>query len=264
MRRLREALGLNLDEAAELAQRSRAALGKLEQGVVALPPRDIEFILIKYGVIDPNVTRALLSLAKHGRKQEWLQDHADLLIPEAADFLILESDAVEISSFASILLPGLLQTPDFARTLMTSQLGPIRDLERSVAFRMQRQRILTEERPARLHAILGESVIRQRLGGREVLKAQLIHLNEISKRANVTIQVMPHSAEVHPGVDGPFTLLTLDGGLPVAFLESLDRSLFLEADEWTASYGKVFDALRGVALSEADSRSLIEQVAAEL
>jgi hypothetical protein len=129
---------------------------------------------------------------------------------------------------------------------------------------MQRQSILTGERSPYLHVVLGESVIRQRLGGDEVMKAQLQHLVQVSRRRNVTVQVMPFAAKVHPGLEGPFTMLTLDGGLPVVFLESLNRSVFLEADEWTSGYGTVFDALRREALSEADSRALIEQVVAEL
>ena len=148
---------------------------------------------------------------------------------------------------------------------MGPRLHPNRNVDRSVDFRMARQEVLFRSNPARLEVVIGESALRQRLGGVQVVREQLGHLLDTSGRSNITTRVLPFSAIRNPGIDGSFTIMEVEtGNFVVAVIESLARSIFLEDDAEVTRYETVFDDLCGVALSEAESSVLIEQIQDEL
>jgi hypothetical protein len=179
----------------------------------------------------------------------------------------LEDDAAVISTFQAIVIPGLLQIEDYARALIESAVAVIpQDVDRLLKVRMARQEILARERPPRLRAVISEAALRQLVGSRDVMRAQLRYLAELSQRINVTLRVLPFTAGAHVSTWGSFVILGFSPptDFSVVHLESLDGSLWVEEDESVRRYGLAFDQLCASALSEIESRRLIEQLAAEL
>ncbi|RJL21430.1 DUF5753 domain-containing protein [Bailinhaonella thermotolerans] len=129
-----------------------------------------------------------------------------------------------------------------------------------VAVRMARQSALTREEPARLHAILGEGVLHQPLGGPSVFRAQLEHLRRLARRDGITIQVLPFSDRPHAGMHGAFTILRL-ASLDVVSVEMLDSDAYIEDEASVTQYLEAFDQLIDLAMTPAESIDMIAKVA---
>jgi hypothetical protein len=166
-------------------------------------------------------------------------------------------------------MPGLLQTADYARALFRTSLRSrsTSALEREVTVRMIRQERLTSaERPLELFAVLDEGVVRRAPGGPAVVRAQLSHLIEAAALDTVTVQILPTAVTDHPAYDGAFTVLSFDGlGEPdMGYVEHPMGAVHIEKEETVARAKLVFDRLRSVALSPAESVAFIEQVVAQM
>jgi transcriptional regulator with XRE-family HTH domain len=260
LRKLREEAGLTLDGAAALVQHSKSTLSRIETAQVVARSHDVEYILWKYGVTDERLRDSLIGLAQGGRKRGWWQSYSGLTALNA-DSISLEQDSARIRGFHPIVVPGLLQTPGYARALMRGVPPlPGTDIERGVALRTARQEILTKRDPADLDVVLDESVILRRLGGGEVLREQLRHVQEMAQRENVTVRVLPLDAEAHAAPMGAFEAMDVIGGnFTVVFLESLGRASFVEDDAEVARCIVTFDSLCSLALPASESLGLIEQ-----
>lgn len=267
LRRLREAADFTLDDAGRALERSLSTVSRIENGRNAVRGVDVRLMLDAYGVTDERKRESLIALARDGRKKGWWQTYSELLSAASSDLISLEDDAAEIRTFEMGLVPGLLQTEDYARAVLSGRLSATEDeVERLVGVRMARQAVLTRrERPLRLWAILGEAALRQRVGGPEVMRAQLHRLAEASALPNVTLQVLPFTAGAHPGIDGPFVILEFPepADIDVVLLENMTSSLYLEQEPEVARYARAFEHLRADALSRADSRALIGRLAGE-
>jgi hypothetical protein len=167
-----------------------------------------------------------------------------------------------------MVMPGLLQTEDYARAVLRAAPNPgsAEDIGRLVALRMERQAILGQASPPGLWVVLSENVIRVNVGGEAVMRTQLRRLIDVAERSNVTLQVLPFTTAAHVQPISPFTILEFpDAADPtVVYLEHLTGSLFLENEEETRRYTVVFDHLRAEALGTAPSVDLIARAAAEL
>jgi len=165
-------------------------------------------------------------------------------------------------------MPGLLQTEDYARTVLRAAPNPggTEAVDRQVALRIQRQSILDQANPPDLWVVLSESIIRVQVGGPGVMRAQLRRLIDVAERSSVTLQVLPFTAVAHVHPISPFTILDFpDAADPtVVYLEHLTGSLFLENEEEVRRYTVVFDHLRAEALGTGQSIDLIARVAADL
>ncbi|MCO5991504.1 helix-turn-helix domain-containing protein [Actinoallomurus spadix] len=260
---------MTLDEASAQLERTPSSLSKIETGRVAVRVRDLRVILQRYGVQEEQRVNALLALARDGRKRGWWQNYGDVLSWAYQEFISLEADASAVRSHETILIPGLLQTEDYARAVHEAVPPPPgihRDIDRLVAVRRERQGVLGRERPLELWAILDEAAFHRRFGGRKVMRAQLERLLEASSMDNVTIQVVPFAAGGHAGINGPFTILEFPElvDLDVILVENLTSGLYLEDETDIRRYNVVFNHLRMTALPETDSVALIQQLARDL
>ncbi|HEU5155930.1 MAG TPA: helix-turn-helix transcriptional regulator [Streptosporangiaceae bacterium] len=267
LRKLREERGLTLDEAAELLSVSKSALNRMENAHVITRAHEVNYFIMMYEVTDKERRDALLGLASAGRSKDWVKRYG-ALSPDSsvADLVLLEQDSSAIRICQPFGIPGILQTPDYARAVKGSiRLDPARDIDREVAFRMARKEVLTRPVPVQLDVVIGEAALRQQMGGAGVLREQLRHLLDASRPANVTVRVLPYEAARHPGFDGPFTMLDVEAGhFTVVVVDGLARSVYLEHDDDVGRYRAAFAELRAVSLSAADSRTLIERVLDEL
>jgi transcriptional regulator with XRE-family HTH domain len=213
LRELRDHAKLSIREAAKRLELSPAKLSRLENGETSVRSLDVEQACKIYGVTDDELVRSLMNLAIETKAKSWLQSYADVVSENFAMYIGLEAEAASLAWYETDFIPGLLQTREYARSLMATerltgkQLDP-GQLERRLEVRLTRQRILTRESdPPVLTVVLSEAALRRMIGGAEAMAGQLAHLLEMTRLANVEIRVMPLDRE-HAGLTtGQFVLL---------------------------------------------------------
>ncbi|WP_160161192.1 helix-turn-helix transcriptional regulator [Actinomadura sp. K4S16] len=242
---------------------SQQKVGHLETGRNKASPADVALLLDLYGVVTPE-REAILDLAERAEQRGWWTDYSDVL---SSPYVALEDEAAEICDWAPQVVPGLLQTQDYARALLeTGNLDGTseKEIERRLMARMARQTIVTRrENPPDLHVILDESVLHRKVGGADVLADQLHRLAREADRPNVTIQVLPTGSGEHIGLDGAFILLRYaePADPDVAYTEGFHGVVYLEAPHLVTRCNVAFERLRELALDPQESVALIEATA---
>ncbi|MEU6019996.1 helix-turn-helix transcriptional regulator [Micromonospora sp. NPDC047134] len=259
---LREAAGLNIEQAATAAGISDSHLSRIERGRVGVRPLTLKALLQSYGA-DAEVTERLArSAADTTRRGDrgWWQPYAASISDKYASLIAFESEAISIRAFGPMIVPGLLQTEDYARAVL--QRGPVRlkadEIDTRVEVRTHRQAILDQPDSPNLWFILDEGVIRRMVGGPEVMRRQLLHLVDVATRSNADLQVVPYSSGAHAGTLGPLVILGFAEGEDVVYCETYAGDLYPEA---VASYGDVFNRLAQDALSADRSIEMLRSAA---
>ncbi|MCX0273656.1 helix-turn-helix domain-containing protein [Nocardia rhamnosiphila] len=258
LRKLRESKKITREAAGDAIRGSHAKISRLELGRTSFKERDIRDLLTLYGVDDPDERESFLELARKANEPGWWHRYGDLLPPWFGTYLGLEQAASKIRTYESHLVPGLLQTPDYARAVVT--LGyEDSDTDRRVAFRQRRQEILHRADPPVIWAVLDEAALHRPVGGRDVHRAQMEHLLDLTRLPNVTIQVVPFSAGEHAAAGSSFTILRFaETELPdIVYLEQLTSALYLDRREDLALYLSVMDRLSVQAAPPEESRRII-------
>jgi transcriptional regulator with XRE-family HTH domain len=269
LRALREEIGLSLEEAASYLNRDRSALGRFERAEWPFPRPDVRLLLDLYGVVDKEVREHFIRLSEEvGRRHEWETEFEDAIYDKSfVDLPWLEERAARICVFELGRVPGLLQTPAYASAILREAEGdqPTDErIDRWVALRLARQRVLTGAKPTRLTCVVAEAVLRARIGGDRVMRSQLDHLVQLARQRNIEIRVLPLAAGASVGTDGPFQLFELPKPFPpVAYVEHLGGRLFLEWPKSTR-FAQAYDRLREVALPVGTSAELIAAIAEEI
>jgi transcriptional regulator with XRE-family HTH domain len=266
LRRLREAARLTCEEVAEHLECSTSKISRIETGRVSVSPRDVRDMLDLYGV-SAQQGASLVQLARDSRQKGWWHAYSDTIQPRFATYIGLESAASEIRIYEVTLIPALLQTEDYARTVITAgTVGGDHDgVGRNVALLMARQPPLTSSDPPRLWAVLDEAALRRTVGGAGLMRLQLDHLLGLARLPNVAIQVIPFGAGAHPAMGRPFVILAFPerADPDVVYLEDLTSALYVEDVEEVDRYNMFFNHLRATALSFEDSAALIMSVIKE-
>jgi transcriptional regulator with XRE-family HTH domain len=267
LRRLREAAEISRAEAGYAIRASESKISRLELGRVGFKERDVADLLTMYGVTDPQERETFLDMVKRSNEPGWWHRYTDLVADWFQDYLGLEESASRIQACEMHFLPGLLQTEDYARAIATrgwSDLAGDR-ADRHVAVRMRRQALLARPDAPKLWAVIDESVLHRLIGGRQVMIAQLEHLLELTKRPNITLQILPYRFSGY-AAEGSFTMLRFaEPELPdVVYIEHLSGALYLDKRADAELYGRVFDRLTVNAETPADSRQLLAKVRAEI
>ncbi|MEU7228577.1 helix-turn-helix domain-containing protein [Streptomyces chrestomyceticus] len=273
LRRQRTLAGLTSGEAARLVGWHQSKVSRIETGRSGARPADVELLLDAYGVRDAEL-RALLAALCGGDTQDgdggsgrhgWWHTYRDLLPPEYRDFISLEYGACRARTLETTVVPGLLQTPDYARAVTRATLSdlPAKQVEELVEVRVARQEVLRGERPLELCAVLDEAVLRREVGPPGVMAAQLRHILDVGQLPHVRLQVLPFASGVHIGITGPFVIFSfpLTSDLDVVVLDHLTSSLYLEQKADLRAYSDAFDMLRGRALSCDKSAQFIARIA---
>jgi transcriptional regulator with XRE-family HTH domain len=261
LRAIREDRGLTLQKAARLLNRTPSSLSKLETGKRGIRRPALEYILDHYELTDPAERQALYDLAKDSGKKGWWLRYEGKVSASMLDYISIEAEATSSRTFQLHLIPGLLQTEDYARAVIDStiSLGDPHDVEGLTELRMRRQRILDRKIPLQLWAILSEAVLYQQFGGVDVMRRQLQHLLDAATLPNVTLQVLPFAAGAHPGHNGSFTSL-VTGDLSVVLVENQTTGLYLEELVDILYHDMIFDHLRAASLAPSDSIAMIERL----
>jgi transcriptional regulator with XRE-family HTH domain len=181
-------------------------------------------------------------------------------------FVEMEAEATAIHEFEVQAMPGLLQTEDYARTVIDASWPPNdeHETESQLAARMERQEVLNRKNPPLLWVVLDEAVLRRPIGGPTVMAGQLTHLIEMAARLNIRIQVLPFSKGVHAAMDGAFELLDIPKDKRAVYVEGPGTGQLIINPDLVAQLRLRFDALRGLALSPEESIDLIATTLGEL
>ena len=265
LRELRENAGLTLKEAGEYVQRNLSAISRYETAQWPIRRGDVLGLLDLYGVADERERKRLIELADDvWRTDEWDREYGELIDRSFIDVPWLESRADLVCSYDVIHVPGLLQTKEYAEAVIRGVEGPDARLglvERGVALRLDRQRVLDGRQPTRLDAIVDEAALRRHVGGAAVMRGQLAHLVTQARRRHITLRVMRYAAGAHPGFFGAFRVFGLPHPYPeVGYVESLGGRLYLEPPT-SARFVQAYDRLCQAALDPAASADLIATIA---
>ncbi|CAM3080303.1 helix-turn-helix transcriptional regulator [Saccharomonospora xinjiangensis] len=266
LRRLREQSGITRGDAGYHIRASESKISRLELGRVGFKERDVADLLTLYGVTGDEERRVLLDMAKEANQPGWWQKFNDYTPKWFEPFLGLEEAASRIQTYELQFIPGLLQTEDYARAVITHGLAETASeaAEARVAVRMRRQRLLRRPGAPKLWAVLDESVIRRPLGGRAVHREQLERLLDVTTLPNVTVQVVPYERSGY-AADGAFTLLRFaEPELPnIGYVDHIAGGIFLERADEIELIGRSLDRLAVDAETPERSRQLIAKVLSE-
>jgi len=264
LRRRREAAQLTTKQAAEVLGCSLQKIGHLERGENVIKKAELAALLDSYGAA-PDDRAVLEEIRVQAAKRGWWVTYR---LPEWAQPLIgLESDSSREQTYELELIPGLLQTEDYARAVYAAgrHLVPPEHVDQQIAARLLRQHRLTGDSPQELVAVVSEGALRRAVGGPATMGAQLEHLLEVSKAPNVKLQVLPFAAGQNGAMSGPVTILSFpDLDAPdIGYLEHSLGGEVIEDPDAVAALTTLFHDLRDQALSSRDSARLIEQVRKE-
>ncbi|MFI2712936.1 helix-turn-helix domain-containing protein [Micromonospora sp. NPDC018662] len=256
LRRLREQTGMTADQAAKEIGISKSAVSRIENAQVSVMPPVARALLHLYGVEGDEVD-ALVQVARDARKRGWWQAYDDVLPDWFEVYVGLEAEASEIRAFEPQLVPGLVQTADYARAVVRAEHpdAPDNEVERRVELRMRRQ---GNESSPKLWVVLDEAALRRPIGGAETFKAQLQRLTEEADRPGNTVQILPFASGEYGSMGSAFSLLAFpepaDPG--IVYVETRAGSLYLEGQQ-VREYSRVFEHLVATATGARESRDLI-------
>ncbi|SFQ35728.1 Helix-turn-helix domain-containing protein [Amycolatopsis arida] len=264
LRRGMERRGMTGRDVARMLGWSDSRVSRLLSGKRGGREVDISAVCATTRIIGPERER-LLKLCRDVNTPGWLQRHGARLPKQLRTLVDHENKATKITDFQPMVVPGLLQTEDYARGLL-SGLGtlPEEELDDRVTARMERQKMLGNCRCEHFTFFIHEFALRLPVGSNEVMSDQLHHLLRMSVRPYITIRVISAAAGVHAGIAGAFKLMEFADITPVVYLDSQTACLFLEEHDEIGAYRRVLDVLADIALDEGESREVIARLATEL
>ena len=247
LRRLREAKGITREDAGYTIRASESKISRMELGRVSFKERDVTDLLSLYGVEDETERSALLSLVREANQAGWWHSFSDAMPNWFQTYVGLEEASALIRLYEVQFVPGLLQTEDYMRSLMTLNRPNLDrgEVDRRINVRMHRQKLIEDAEGPRLWAIVDEAALRRPVGGPTVMRAQIQRLIEAADMPNVILQVMPFRFGGHAAESGAFTILRFpEQDLPdVVYLEQLTSALYLDKRDDVDQYLQVMERL---------------------
>jgi transcriptional regulator with XRE-family HTH domain len=267
LRRLREDKGLTREEAGHRIRGSESKISRMELGRVGLRERDVADLLSLYGVEDEGARAAVMDLLNRANEPGWWHRFNDLLPSWFQTYVGLEEAASRIRTYEVQFVPGLLQTKEYARAVITAGSAGIapEEISRRVDLRIERQRVLERPDGPFFWAVIDEAALRRPIGGADVMQAQLEHLMDLMRQPNITIQVMPFSFGGHSAEGGAFSVLRFqDRELPdVVYVEQLASALYLDKCEDVDRYSEVMERLCAVSTTPNETVDILRRIIKE-
>lgn len=268
LRRLREEAGITPQRAGAHIRASHAKISRLELGRVGFKTRDIEDLLDLYGVTEPRERDAFLSMAARSNERGWWSRDSDLVQGWFEMYLRLEQEAGSVRTFEAQMVPGLLQSEVYARSILRLFFpsAPAHEIDRRAQMRLTRQKVLTESGGPRLWAIVDEAAVSRQVGSRAVMRAQLEHILELTAMPNVTVQVLPFLAGGHAAMGGPFSILRFNQPeLPdIVYLEQYNSATYLDRRAEVEDYLWAMERLGVAAMTPVQSRAHMRELLAKV
>jgi transcriptional regulator with XRE-family HTH domain len=267
LRRLRLAAGLDQERAADAVDCSVPKISRIESGSVKARVGDVRILLDLYEVTDQERRRWLEKLARDSNKRGWWLEYETNSWTQLGDFISMEADATFIRAWQHAFVPGLLQTPEYTRTLMTASPTPhpSEAAEEMVKVRQERQRAVVES-DIRFAAIIWEPAITAPMPSARLHLDQLAHLRRAAERRTTTIQILPLNEWAAARAAPAFVAFSFgrDHAPEVVAADTLSNTAMIEDPQEVANYAHAFDALRSAALTPGDTMALIEHTMSQL
>ncbi|MGB3441565.1 MAG: helix-turn-helix transcriptional regulator [Actinophytocola sp.] len=267
LRRLREACDISRAEAGYAIRGSDSKISRMELGRVGFKERDVVDLLSMYGVNDEEERALFIEMVRKSNERGWWHRYSGAMPNWFQDFVGLEESSSLIQSYELQFVPGLMQTEDYIRAVVSRGRPELldQDGERRVALRLRRQKVLTRQGAPRLWAVVDESVLHRPIGGPRVLREQIEHLLELTKQPNVTLQVLPYHMSGY-AAEGAFSVLRFaEPTLPdIVYIEHLSGALYLDRVEELEVYGRVIDRLAVDAETPDRSRQMLAKYRQEI
>ena len=265
LRRLRARSKLSCATVGAALGISASKISRIETNRIGLQVDEVAALLGFYQVAKP-LREELLELVRRAAEPGWWQVQGSRLPELWQELNDFERAATVITNYEPLLIPGLLQTADYATALIAAANPALSEdeVESRVALRTTRQALLGRPRPPRLLALIEEGVLRRVVGDTGLMRRQLRHLEDAATRTTVTVQVVPTAAGAHAGLGGPFAVLEFDRNPTLVYLENRRGSVILEDDASIAETTIALRNLQQIALSPEDSLALLVELAREL
>jgi hypothetical protein len=268
LRRLREGAGITREDAGYHIRASGSKISRMELGRVSFKERDITDLLEFYGVTDPAQIESLVQLTREANAQPWWQKYQDVVPDWFQVYVGLEEAAQLIRVYEMQFVPGLLQTEEYARAVVLQGAPGLEpeEVDRRVALRMGRQKLLGKDNAPRLWAIVDEAALRRPMGGPNVLAAQIERLMDAVGEPNITLQVMPFRYGGHAAEGGAFTIMRFpEADLPdMVYMEYLTGALYLDKPDEVERYAAVMERLSVAGTSPDRTREILAGMLKEI
>jgi transcriptional regulator with XRE-family HTH domain len=268
LRRARLDAGLTQEQVATARDWSLSKLIRIENGSVGISLNDLKAILGHYKITDEERTEELIALSRGARERSWWSTYRDVP-PRLIQLIEYESASFIIRNFQPMLIPGLLQTEEYAAAMIRNLDSQVtqQDLKTGIEMRMKRQQVLQQPEMPLMFFIMDEAVVRRLVGGKEAMRRQIKRLLDESDKPTVTIEVVPFSAGAHPGMQGPFMLFEFPDAADddALYLEGPnDIRLNRDDAEEISRFRERFEVLRGLSLGPQGSIDLLRGLLDEL
>jgi transcriptional regulator with XRE-family HTH domain len=266
LRRYRESLGYTLEDAARILECDRSKISRIETGQRGIRGKELRELLAEYGVVGEQQA-TLTVLADPRGAFGWHRDYAGILSGAWQDYLVLETAASKITGYEAQQVPGLLQTPAYARALAETDPSLADDAARDRAAEavLARQQAILGERRPEVHLIIGQAALHQQVASPAVMDDQLSLLAETAgDSGTITVQILPFDSGAHAAAgDGSLALLQFAEapGLGLVHLGGIGGGVCLAGQGSLATYARAFEQLRAFALSPAQSALLLRGMA---
>lgn len=260
LRQLRYQHGLTIEDVAGQLLCSATKVSRLETGMRRPSLRDVRDLCALYDLDDQTSTE-LMNLARGAREQGWWTQYVDVSFEP---YIGLEAEATAITCYSMYYVPGLLQTEEYARALIKAIAPRIEPevYEQRVEVRLRRQQLLEQDDRPRYRVLLDEAVLHRRVGGTQVMYAQLSKILEAEKKDQAAVQIIPFDVGAHAAQDSNFVLLEFDepSVSPVIYVEGLTGSRYIDREADVDRYREAVERLRDSALNQHESKHRLNQL----
>jgi transcriptional regulator with XRE-family HTH domain len=269
LRRARSDAGLTQEQVARAMDWSLSKLIRIENGSVGISTNDLKALIQHYGITDPKHAAELLALSRASRERTWWRTYGDAVPRKLIQFIEYENAASISRHYEDLVFPGLLQVQDYMRVSMR-QLTPelaARQIDTEIEVRLKRQELLKRSDAPLLFFIIDEAVVRRVVGGAKVMRPQIQRLIDASQAPNVTIEVLPFTAGLIPGLQTPFVIHEFrdDADDDVLYLENPGRDLISrDSPDEILTFRENFERLRQASLGPEGTADFLRGVVAEL
>ncbi|MGC9666721.1 helix-turn-helix domain-containing protein [Planosporangium sp. 12N6] len=273
LKKAREEAGVALEAAARELEWSRARMYRIESGHTSVRSHDVVAMCALYGV-SKEMAEVLVGLAKESKAKGWWHPYSEVVRPHLELYFGLEAAASRLRQYQAALIPGLLQTREYAEAVFRTLPGTTEDeVAQKVAVRLERQRLLGRRRPKapELEVVLDEAVLRRTIADREGMQRQLAHLVNIAQKPGIGVRVLPLEAGPHPAsAAAEFVILEFPGvgnrdpEPTTIYSDGITGSLYLDKPGEVAAYERAWQALDSLALGQRESEDLIGTIIKEI
>jgi Domain of unknown function (DUF5753) len=242
---------------------SLSKMNRIEKAKTGISTNDLKVLLPLYGITDEERIEELLALARAARQSPWWSRYSDVAPTTLLELIEYEYAASAVSQFETIFVPGILQTEEYASAVLQGFYGekfPAERVAALVELRTRRRDLLTSENAPKFSFVLDESVIHRLVGSPAIMSRQFMHLVSVAELSNVTIQIVPYTAGLHPGMKGPFEVVQFADAPDenIVFLEGPRGDLISDDPEETDSYLEDFRRITEKSIEPSDSVALLK------